>query len=182
MKELIENNLSTICGLEPVASEFLVKNGRIDTLAYNKQTRAFVIIEYKRDKNSGVIDQGLAYLSLMMKNKAGFVLKYNEKFPSAPVSKKDINWNNCYVIFAAPEFTAHQLLAASNKSLNVILWKVKLYGNSVLTIESTADDLTEQQNYNNEKNELNESEDTLQDDGWRNDELWTCIKKLAGIF
>ena len=50
MQELIENNLSSICGLELVASEFPVKNGRIDTLAYNKQTRAFVIIEYKRDR------------------------------------------------------------------------------------------------------------------------------------
>ena len=179
MQELVEKNLSLISGLKLVESEFMLSSGRIDTLAYNKLLKAFVIIEYKRSKNTGLIEQGLAYYSLMLKNKAGFVLKYNEKFPAAPVSKKNINWNNCYVVFAAPEFTSHQLLAASNKYLNVVLWKVKLYGNSVITIESTADDLTEPSNYNNEKDELNEAEDTPD---WRSEKLWTEIKNLAGKF
>jgi hypothetical protein len=178
MKELIEKNLSAVCGLELVASEFIVKNGRIDTLAYNRQARAFVIIEYKRDKCTGVIEQGLAYISLMLKNKASFVLKYNEKFPAAAVSKKSVNWNNCYVIYAAPGFTAHQVLAASNRSLNVTLWKVLYYGNSFITIESTADDLAE----GHEKNEINQGDDTLQDGDWRGSRLWTGIKNLAGEF
>lgn len=177
IQELVEKNLSFISGLELVATEFMVSSGRIDTLAYNKQLNAFVIIEYKRSKNTGLIEQGLAYHSLMLKNKAGFVLKYNEKFPAAPVSKKSISWNNCYIIYAAPEFTAHQILAAGNKSLNVIFWTVKHYGNSVLTIESTADDLAEPRNCNHDKNELNEADDTLD---WRSEKLWIDIKNLAG--
>jgi len=182
MKELIENNLSSICGLELVRSEFLIKNGRIDTLAFNSQLRAFVIIEYKRDKNYSVIDQGLAYLSLMQQNKESFVLKYNEKFPAAPVTKRKIDWSKSRVIYAAPEFTLHQQLAASYKSINVSLWKVKLYGNSVITIESTADDLAEPAEPNKLEKEMNELNDKPQDDGWQNHELWKSIKNLAGKF
>ncbi len=49
-------------GLLFVKSEFTIKNKRIDTLAYDKQTKAFIIIEYKRDKNFIVVDQVLILL------------------------------------------------------------------------------------------------------------------------
>lgn len=48
---IFEKNLQEIMGLELVKSEFTIKNKRIDTLAFDKQTQAFIIIEYKRDKN-----------------------------------------------------------------------------------------------------------------------------------
>ena len=35
-----------------VKSEFSIKGKRIDTLAYDSQSNAFTIIEYKRDKTS----------------------------------------------------------------------------------------------------------------------------------
>lgn len=42
-------------------SEFIIKNSRIDTLAFDEESKAFVIIEYKRERNEGVVDQGLIY-------------------------------------------------------------------------------------------------------------------------
>jgi len=35
-------------GLEMVKSEFSIKNKRIDTLGFDTQTNAFVIIKYKK--------------------------------------------------------------------------------------------------------------------------------------
>jgi hypothetical protein len=42
---------------------------RIDTFAFDNESKAFVIIEYKKDRNFSVVDQGLAYLNLMLNNK-----------------------------------------------------------------------------------------------------------------
>jgi RecB family endonuclease NucS len=53
-------------GLVLVKSEFTIKNKRIDTLAYDPQACAFIIIEYKRDKNISVVGQGFTYLRLML--------------------------------------------------------------------------------------------------------------------
>ncbi len=106
MQRLIEENLSSISELELIKSEFIIKNNRIDTLAYNQRLKAFVIIEYKRDKNYSVIDQGISYLNFMNDNKADFLLEYNAKTGSQ-LKKKDVRWKNSYVIFSAPEFTAH---------------------------------------------------------------------------
>ena len=78
IQKLTEGNLETIFGLDFVKSEFSLNNFRIDTLAFDKSASSFVVIEYKRDKNFSVIDQGYAYLSLMLNNKADFILEYNE--------------------------------------------------------------------------------------------------------
>jgi RecB family endonuclease NucS len=51
IQKVFEDNLGTIMGLTLVKSEFTIKNKRIDTLAYDKQSKAFIIIEYKRDKS-----------------------------------------------------------------------------------------------------------------------------------
>ena len=78
IQKVFEENLSAIMGLVLVKSEFTIKNKRIDTLAYDPQACAFIIIEYKRDKNISVVDQGFTYLSLMLENKADFIVEYNE--------------------------------------------------------------------------------------------------------
>ncbi len=49
-----------------VKSEFQLNNLRIDTLAFDKESNSFVIIEYKRGVNFSVIDQGYAYLALLI--------------------------------------------------------------------------------------------------------------------
>ena len=78
MQELTEKNLETVFGLEFVATEYQVQKLFIDTLAFDRETKTFVIIEYKRDRSFSVVDQGFSYLSLMLNNKADFILAYNE--------------------------------------------------------------------------------------------------------
>ena len=56
IQNLFEYNLNLVTGLEMVKSEFSIKGKRIDTLAYDSQSNAFIIIEYKRDKNESAVD------------------------------------------------------------------------------------------------------------------------------
>lgn len=78
IQNIVERNLQTLLGLDFIKTEFSIGSFRIDSLAFDSEKKSFVIIEYKRDKNFSVIDQGYAYLSLMLNNKAEFILEYNE--------------------------------------------------------------------------------------------------------
>jgi len=78
IQSLFEENLETISNLKFVKSEFVIKDYRIDTLAYDTEANAFVIIEYKRERNFSVIDQGITYLNLMLEYQANFIVEYNE--------------------------------------------------------------------------------------------------------
>jgi hypothetical protein len=49
IQSIFEQNLGTVMDLELVKSEFSIKNKRIDTLAFDPQSKAFIIIEYKKD-------------------------------------------------------------------------------------------------------------------------------------
>ena len=112
IQNLFEQNLNLLTGLEFVKSEFTIKGKRIDTLAYDIQSNAFIIIEYKRDKNVSVVDQGFTYLGLMLENKADFVLTYNETLNKNLHSSK-VDWSQTRVVFVSPSFTENQRLQAS---------------------------------------------------------------------
>ena len=47
IQDLVETNIETIFNFEFVSSELSVGEFRIDTLAFDKQSNSFVIIEYK---------------------------------------------------------------------------------------------------------------------------------------
>ena len=47
IQDLVETNIETIFDYEFVSSELSVGEFRIDTLAFDKQSNSFVIIEYK---------------------------------------------------------------------------------------------------------------------------------------
>lgn len=131
LQALTEKNLTTVFGLQFVSSEYALNSLRIDSLAYDPETKAFVIIEYKRDRSFSVIDQGFAYLSLMLNNKADFILEYNEKTGSH-LKRDDIDWTQSRVLFLAQGFTAHQLQAINFKDLPIEIWEVKKYGDDLI--------------------------------------------------
>lgn len=134
IQELTEQNLSAVLGLDFVKSEFSLHNFRIDTLAFDKESNAFVIIEYKRDKNFSVIDQGYAYLSLMLNNKADFILEYNETQQNT-LKRSDIDWSQSRVIFISPRFTNYQREAINFKDLPIELWEIKRFENNTVSYE-----------------------------------------------
>jgi predicted transport protein len=134
IQDLTENNLSTILGLDFVKSEFALNNFRIDTLAFDKEANAFVIIEYKRDKNFSVIDQGYAYLSLMLNNKADFILEFNENLDKT-LKRTDVDWSQSRVLFISPAFTNYQREAINFKDLPIELWEIKRFENNTVSFE-----------------------------------------------
>jgi predicted transport protein len=133
IQALFEDNLQTIMGLTLVRSEFTIKNKRIDSLAYDEQAKAFIIIEYKRDKNVSVIDQGFTYLSLMLENKADFIVEYNEQL-KRNLQRTDVDWSQTRVAFVSPSFTENQILATNFKDIAIELWEVKRYSNDTVAI------------------------------------------------
>jgi len=133
IQRLFENNLPLIMGLELVKSEFTIKNKRIDTLGYDQQSKAFVIIEYKKDKNSSVVDQGFTYLNLMLQNKADFVLEYNEGLKKS-ILRGDVDWSQTRVAFVSPGFTENQREATNFKDIAIELWEVKQFENGIVSI------------------------------------------------
>lgn len=131
IQSLTEKNLNSIFGLDFVKSEFSLNNFRIDTLAFDNDARAFVIIEYKRNKNFSVIDQGYAYLSLMLNNKADFILEYNENSIET-LKRHDVDWSQSRVIFISLSFTTYQKEAINFKDLPIELWEIRRYSNQTV--------------------------------------------------
>ncbi|OFX72669.1 MAG: hypothetical protein A2X12_07495 [Bacteroidetes bacterium GWE2_29_8] len=133
IQKIFENNIQSIMGLEFVKSECVIKNKRIDTLAFDTQSSAFIIIEYKRDKNISVIDQGFTYLSLMLENKADFIIEYNESLKKS-MKREDVDWSQTRVAFVSPSFTENQIQATNFKDIAIELWEIKQYENDMILI------------------------------------------------
>jgi predicted transport protein len=131
MQRITETNLKSLFGLQLVKSEFELKGLRIDSLAFDPESRGFMIIEYKRDRNFSVVDQGMAYLNLMLNNKADFILEYNER-TTPRLKRDDVDWTQTRVIFVAPEFTKYQQHAIGFKDLGIQLWEVHKYKNNIV--------------------------------------------------
>ncbi len=133
IQKLFEHNLSTIMNLEFVKSEFPIKDKRLDTLAFDTQTNAFVIIEYKRDRNISVFDQGITYLNLMLQNQAEFIVEYNESL-NKKLKRQEVDWSQSRVVFVSTDFTDTQIGATNFKDLSIELWTVKRFENGIIAI------------------------------------------------
>lgn len=129
--KLCESNLEDIFGLRFVRREYAFNNFRLDTLAFNESSKSFVIIEYKNTSNFSVIDQGYAYLSLMLNNKADFILEYNENCNST-LKRDDVDWSQSRVIFVSPAFNNYQKESINFKDLPFELWEIKRFTNDTM--------------------------------------------------
>lgn len=133
IQKLFEKNLAQTLNLELVKSEFQIKDKRIDTLAFDEESNAFIIIEYKRGKNYSVVDQGFTYLQLMLDNEADLVLCYNETL-NKKLRKKDVEWSQTRVIFVSPSFTDDQKQASNFKDMAIELYEIKRYESNIIAI------------------------------------------------
>lgn len=131
-QKLVEDNLETLLGLQLVKPEFAIQDRRFDTLAYNPEDKSFVIIEYKLNKNSSVIDQGYTYLNIILEHKEAAVLELNNQFKKN-LSVKNIEWQTTKVIFISSSFTEFQR-GALNEGLPIELLQIKRYGNNLISL------------------------------------------------
>ncbi|ARW34072.1 DUF5655 domain-containing protein [Lactiplantibacillus plantarum] len=133
LQDLIENNLELVLGIQFIVSEFTVGHYRLDTVAYDSEVRAFVIIEYKRTSKDSVVDQGTAYLNTLLQHKADFTLAYNEKL-GARARVADFDWTQTRVVFIAGSYTNYQKDAIDNPNLPIELYEARKTENGYLTL------------------------------------------------
>lgn len=132
IQTICEQNMRELLGCDFVCSEFVIENFRLDSLGFDTESKSFVIIEYKRDKNFSVIDQGYAYLSVMLNHKSDFILEYNET-SGKNLKRGDIDWSQSKVVFIAPSFTSYQKEAIGFKDLPIELYEIRRYENGTLS-------------------------------------------------
>ena len=117
IQNLVENNLEELFNLTFLSTEFRIKNQIFDTLCFDEDSKSFVIIEYKNSVSKSVSDQGMAYLSTLINNKADFILELLDK--NIGIKKEEIDWSQSKVIFVAPKFMDY------SKSINLkVPWEL----------------------------------------------------------
>src|SRR3989344_5819941 len=128
---LFEQNLLTILNVDFLATEYSTSfGGRIDTLGIDKNGSP-VIIEYKRNQNDNVINQGLSYLRWLLDHKADFeILCRNKKI------EVEIDWTSPRVICVAESYNKFQLDTVEILPIKIELLRYRIYEDDVLLIES----------------------------------------------
>lgn len=141
MQATIQRNLRVILpNHDLVDTEFHVGGLRVDTVAFDTETRSFVIIEYKNIKRGGAIDQGMAYLQLLDENRADFLQCYQQSSKGNKNLKvDDIEWSESRVVVIAPAFTKHQLYAAKRTRDPIELYRIAKYADKIITLEKAAE-------------------------------------------
>lgn len=131
IQKLTEENLEIIFGYKFIASELKVDNFRFDTLAWNPETKSFIIIEYKKDRNFSIVDQGFSYLSLLVNKKEFFLIEYFEHMKQH-LRREDVDWSQSRVVFISPSFTQYQINSVNFKNMAFDLYEIKLFENSTV--------------------------------------------------
>lgn len=131
IQKLTEENLETVLGYKFIASELRVDNFRFDTLAWNPETKSFIIIEYKKDRNFSIVDQGFSYLSLLVNKKEFFLIEYFEH-TKHNLRREEVDWSQSRVVFISPSFTQHQINSVNFRDMAFDLYEIKLFENNTI--------------------------------------------------
>jgi predicted transport protein len=131
IQTLFEQNLLTILNVDFLATEYSTSfGGRIDTLGIDKNSSP-VIIEYKRNQNDNVINQGLSYLRWLLDHKADFeILCRNKNI------KMDIDWDSPRVICVAESYNKFDLDTVEILPMKIELLRYRVYEDNILMVES----------------------------------------------
>jgi predicted transport protein len=134
LQTLIENNLDMIFEMTFIDTEVpTTHGGQMDTLAIDRNNRP-VIIEYKADKSSTVLLQGLFYMDWLVENEAEF-----EKLVKVKLRKEIvINWKSgIRLILIAKSFAIWDKFAVNRIKEEVELYEYTLYENNELKLDKT---------------------------------------------
>ncbi|MDD2807484.1 MAG: DUF5655 domain-containing protein [Patescibacteria group bacterium] len=130
LQTLFENNLEELLNIFFLSHEHSTGfGGRIDTLGIDKDG-APCIIEYKKNQNNNVINQGLAYLYWLLDHKADF-----EKICRNNKIGIEIDWDSPRVICVAERYNNFDLDTVNVLPINVELWRYRIYDENILFLE-----------------------------------------------
>lgn len=130
LQSLFEQNLEEILNIDFLAHEYSTSfGGRIDTLGIDKNGSP-CIIEYKKNQNDSVINQGLAYLRWLLDHKADFeILCQNNKL------EIEIDWDSPRVICIAESYNKFDVDTADILPINIELLRYRIYDENILYLE-----------------------------------------------
>lgn len=130
LQKLFENNLEEILNIDFLAHEYSTGwGGRMDTLGIDKNGSP-CIIEYKKNQNDNVINQGLSYLRWLLDHKADFEILCKDKD-----IKVDIDWDSPRVICVAESYNKFDIDTADILPINIELLRYRIYENDILYLE-----------------------------------------------
>ena len=130
LQELFELNLEEILNIIFLAHEYSTSfGGRIDTLGIDKNGSP-CIIEYKKNQNDNVINQGLSYLRWLLDHKADFEILCQDKKVNI-----EIDWDSSRVICIAENYNKFDLDTADILPINVELLRYRIYDENILYVE-----------------------------------------------
>jgi predicted transport protein len=139
LQTLVEENLGEVMGMHFLATEYTTTfGGRIDTLAVD-YTGAPVIIEYKKNKNDNIINQGLSYLRWPQAQKVEFFEMLILKRLGQEMAKKiSIDWKNPRVVCIAESYSKFDIDTVQVIPIRIELFKYRYYENSIFSLEPLA--------------------------------------------
>ena len=127
-KFICENWENLFIGLTLITSEFPLKgnvrslgnNGRIDILAYNPETKKFVIFELKKDYDKNISDQAADYRDYVQDNFSEVYLHSTQKYEVELPKFTLINQSNVEIILIAKRFSLTQIERVKKLKENTI--------------------------------------------------------------
>ena len=130
LQSLFEQNLEEILNIVFLAHEYSTSfGGRIDSLGIDKNGSP-CIIEYKKNQNDNVINQGLSYLRWLLDHKADFEILCQNKNVNT-----EIDWDSPRVICIAESYSKFDLDTADILPINVELLRYRIYEENILFLE-----------------------------------------------
>lgn len=135
LQALVEGNMLPLLGVNFLASEYetgKTHKGRIDSLGLD-ENGCPVIIEYKRDSNANVINQGLFYLDWLLDHQAEFRWLVMERLGKEAADS--IEWSGTRLICIASDFTRYDAHAVQQINRNIELMRYRYFGDDLLLLE-----------------------------------------------
>lgn len=136
LQRLIEANMEALLGVRFLASEYStgpLHGGRIDSLGLDENGSP-VIVEYKRHKDAGVINQGLFYLSWLNDHRAEFQQLVEKRLGC----ETRVTWTAPRLICIAEDFTRYDAHAVREIRRAIDLVRYQCLGRYLLALEPVA--------------------------------------------
>jgi predicted transport protein len=136
LQTLVEENLLEVLDMHFLATEYTTTfGGRIDTLAVDS-SGAPVIIEYKRNKNDNVINQGLSYLRWLQAQKVEFFeMLLIKRLGQKVADGIKIDWKNPRVVCIAESYSKFDIDTVEVVPMRIELFKYRFYEEGIFSLE-----------------------------------------------
>jgi hypothetical protein len=138
LQQVLEHHLEPLLKVRFLASEYStgeVHRGRIDTLGLD-EFNSPLILEYKREADGTVINQGLFYLNWLLTHQAEFQLLVQNRYGAELAGQ--IDWSGARVICIAKDFARYDLEAIHQFEANLDLVTYNFFDSGLLSLTTVA--------------------------------------------